>query len=262
MVRLNKTEAGLLWLCGLVAFALVIILVVTLAWFWYKRPPSCPDQPTCPEQVEQHVSSCPQAPSCRAASGKQHCCQCAGDNAPFRESKPGNDVAADLVNNQQIERLITAIESLDFSDHVTETGLRWFLAERMKCGNDLFDMSEFIRFDWRKDELGAEAKAQIENFMDKPRQIKQMQVFGFASPDGEDSRNKGLSQNRINVVVNEIKNVSRICPTCTQAIGEHHRINGIANSRSVVIAACRAARGEDGTDKKPETTAPACPAPD
>lgn len=166
----------------------------------------------------------------------------------------------ELQNNPQVERLIRAVENGSPQYPVTEQRLRSFLAEKTACGKARFEMSDTIRFDWRDSGLNKAAKGQVADFVERSRQVKKLWVFGFASPDGETRHNKELAKKRVQAVVDKIKTEhSYHGYISTNPIGENHPINGIANSRSAVIAACWGEPGEAGTDGNSDTTAPSCP---
>lgn len=163
------------------------------------------------------------------------------------EQQKSHSLKLELENNPQVERLISAVETRIPQYPVTEQRLPSYLAEKTACGNARFDMSDFIRFDWMKSDLDDAAKTQIADFMERSGQVKKLRVFGFASPDGREGHNKGLAEDRANVVMEEIKNRYPACSysdSKIKPIGENHPINGIANSRSAVIVACREQPGE------------------
>ena len=150
----------------------------------------------------------------------------------------------DREDNPWIEELVFA---LSLEDHVTERNARAFIRKEMDCTADdgRFDMSEFIRFDLGKDTLKVAAEEQIATFMNRPGRINRMKIFGFTSPDGDGGHNDSLSVDRAKVVKDEVESKYKgylpagTYDVPTNPIGENHSINGIANSRSVVIAACR-----------------------
>ena len=175
------------------------------------------------------------------------------------EQQKPHSLKLELENNPQVDRLIRAVETRSPQYPVTEQRLTSYLAEKTACDNAGLDMSDFILFGRTKFQLEGAAKGQVAEFMKRNGQIKKLWVFGFASPDGEDGRNKGLAKVRAKAVRNEIKTGhSYSGDIAVKPIGEDHPINGIANSRSVVIAACWATPGEAETAGKPDTTPSSC----
>ena len=137
-------------------------------------------------------------------------------------------------------------------DYVTEGLLRQYITEKMECAKDgrQVHISEFIRFN--RDEANIKAdpanEKKIDNFVSRwagKDGVGRWAVFGFASPDGERTRNNKLSSRRVEAVKGQM------CPSknedeCKAKFGkiefkdsgENHPINGVANSRSAVIAVC------------------------
>ena len=147
----------------------------------------------------------------------------------------------DREDNPWIEELVFA---LSLEDHVTERNARAFIRKEMDCtaAGSRLDMSEFILFELRKNKLSDTAKEQIATFMEKPGQIERLMVLGFTSPDGETGGNTKLSNDRVQAVKNKIKQdygARFFGDIETKPVGENNTINGIANSRSAVIVACR-----------------------
>lgn len=165
----------------------------------------------------------------------------------------------ELQNNPQVDRLIRAVETRSPQYPVTEQRLASYIAGKTACGKARFEMSDFIRFGWKKSKLDEAAKKQIAGFMERNRQARKLWVFGFTSPDGKEGHNKELAKKRVQAVVDKIKTEhSYHGDISTNPIGENHPINGVADSRSVVIAACRGQPDETETGSKPDTTAPSC----
>lgn len=271
---MNKCDKIWLWVVGLVSFAALVMLLLFLSPGVYQvYLIFCEAQATNGDK-KPGVFCCRQT---------RDCCEDTKQKPTCDETKPGDKVTFNPGNNPQVDRLIRAIEGLerqqlvikqqepdslklDLEDNpqvdrliravegrspqypVTEQRLTSYLAERSACGNARFDMSDFILFYRTKSELDKAAKGLVAEFMKRNGQIKKLWVFGFASPDGEDELNKGLAEVRVKAVRKEIQaGRSYSGDIAVKPIGEDHPINGIANSRSVVIAACRAAPGEAET---------------
>ena len=127
------------------------------------------------------------------------------------------------------------------------------ITEKMECSKEdrQVRISKFIRFNRDKAEIGTDPTHErkienIENFVGKwagKDGSVRWTVFGFASPDGEQQKNKNLSKERANAVKDQMCLHSAIdCErpgaTKLECGGENHPINGVANSRSAVIAVC------------------------
>ena len=152
-------------------------------------------------------------------------------------------VILDREDNFWIEELVSG---LSLEDHVTERNARVDILKKMICGNGgRPDMSEFILFKRKSKKLEGMAEEQIAKFMKRPGRMNRMRIFGFTSPDGDGGHNGNLSGGRAEAVKKEVESKYKdYLPAgthnvLTDPIGENHSINGIANSRSAVIAACR-----------------------
>lgn len=285
MASLNKRDTFWLWVVGLVSFAALVMLLLFLSPGVYQlylifceaqstngdRKPGifccrqtldcCEDtrqKPTCDEtkprdEVTFNLGNNPQVDRLiRAIEGLSH------QQLVIKQQGP-DSLKLELENNPQVDQLIRAVETRSPQYPVTEQRLTSYLAEKTACDNAGLDMSDFILFGRTKFQLEGAAKGQVAEFMKRNRQIKKLWVFGFASPDGEDERNKGLAEVRAKAVRNEIKTGhSYSGDIAVKPIGEDHPINGIANSRSVVIAACWATPGEAEKAGKPDTTPSSC----
>ena len=259
MALLNKTDAGLLWLCGLVAFAAILVIVLALCFTANNQSSGCKDEPAC---RNGDTSCCqPDQPPCTdTGSGQPGECG-AGEEAP-REAKFRHEIIVNPEDNPWLGQLIMKLPGLDLRDHVTESRLRAFIPGKLLCKDtQQFDMSGFIHFGWKKAGLNSEAIEKIRRFMDMPGRIEQLWIFSFTSPDGKEDHNDALAKERACVVQKELSKITNRDIT-TRLIVEDNPINGIANSRSVVIAACRVAPGEAETDGNPGMTTPSCSAPD
>ena len=149
--------------------------------------------------------------------------------------------------------LRSLIQQHGHDDPVTESRLRQYVGAEMKCGESMrVEMSKFIHFKKGSDTLVdfPNNRPVITDFIAKNPTSNDWFVFGFASADGEKRINKDLSAKRAKTVKDEIE---RRCssspgserrPNCSnkkiahEGMGERHPINGVANSRSAVIAAC------------------------
>lgn len=80
----------------------------------------------------------------------------------------------------------------------------------------------------------------IKDFLRENLPIKKLYIVGLSSPEGSDSYNKNLSQNRANHIQKQVKSLCSekgiTIDTETIAIGEAHTLNGISDSRSVYLA--------------------------
>lgn len=148
----------------------------------------------------------------------------------------------------------TLIAAYEHGAYVTESLLRQYVAEEMECTEEgqQVHISKFIRFNRDKAEIEANPanKDNLDNFVSRwvgKDGVVGRAVFGFASPDGERKRNNSLSGKRAEAVKD------RMCPPSSnneadckaefgnieiKDSGENHPINGVANSRSAVIAVC------------------------
>ena len=158
--------------------------------------------------------------------------------------------------HSEISRINQDISDLRQHGHdepVTESRLRQYVGAGMKCGESMrVEMSKFIHFKKGSNDLDdfPGNLPAIKDFIGKNPTSNNWFVFGFASADGEKRINKDLSEKRANTVKDEVE---RMCssspssehgPKCSNkkiehaGMGERHPINGVANSRSAVVAAC------------------------
>ena len=215
----------MIWLLGLVAFAAMLVLVLFLSFAGQGLFSACQDQPAC-------------------ENGNTTCCQQTG-------GAWGDTGSARTFLNWM---------GLGPTDRVAESQLYAFIPENLICeDSQQFEVSGFIRFGWRGGELQDKEIKKIHGFMSSPEQIEKLWIFGFASPDGENDHNAWLAERRACAVRQHIPENYR-GQVSIMPIGEDNPINGIANSRSAVIAACRTAPGAVGTSGKPDTAKPQCPA--
>lgn len=144
--------------------------------------------------------------------------------------------------------------SHEHANYITEDLLRTRINEEMACeGGEEARMSGFIRFNRGSanlDDFDANSK-EIENFASKRGQATKWRVFGFASPDGEQRVNKGLSQKRAQAVEKVLCGQLGCSGTSgtkveMKGFSEDHPINGIANSRSAIIAVCTKREASQG----------------
>ena len=200
------------------------------------------------------------------------------------ETSTGN-VLPDAQTNSLIRETLNAIHNA-VEMKVTDETLLEDIENNMNCATGKEPVvSDYIHFSSNASGLDTVAENRIDEFVCRVGgQATKWGVFGHASEPGSDDLNRELSWKRACEVKKQLCNVTDFkceenydpnkpdggyaelkCEDKSVPLfgkGEAHFINGAANSRSVVIAACRAARGEDGTGNKPDTTAPACPAPD
>ena len=123
-----------------------------------------------------------------------------------------------------------------------------FLVPEMACENEApVKMSDLIHFALNRDDIREQQSLQIGLFtLGLNMTDVNLKVFGFASADGIETDNSTLAESRANNVFTEMNRwCQRIvdgCPTFDSAdvvaVGEDHFINGVANSRSAIIAIC------------------------
>ena len=147
------------------------------------------------------------------------------------------------------------IERHEHEDYVTEKLLRPYIVKEMKCSESEVQISGFIRFG--RDEPDPKSASSyfnndpsdrrtIQKFAAEWRKTaKKWKVFGFASLDGAENMNRDLSKKRATAAQVELCSVLGLKskPDCDEKIttakgGEDHPINGVANSRSAIVAVC------------------------
>lgn len=172
-------------------------------------------------------------------------------------SNPGKSLEIEFSQHEEIKGLFgRLIETLDRNQRipqVTERELHASVEQKMGCKTDRLRMSGLILFGNNRSDLRAQAYYEIDSFLNDKATPPDSTVFGFASPDGGRGGNKELARERACKVAN------MVCAVINQDVGhpaetgdpcgcqrvsvivekgEDHFINGIANSRSAVIAAC------------------------
>lgn len=130
--------------------------------------------------------------------------------------------------------------------YIPEELVRARINEEMACdGGGEARISGFIRFNRGSENLSDfDANSEeIKKFVKERGQATKWRVFGFASPDGEQEGNNALAYKRAVVVKNLL--CDKLKPDCAngtkiemKGFSEDHPINGIANSRSAIIAVC------------------------
>ena len=174
--------------------------------------------------------------------------------------EPTVNVKLNPKNNLWIDQLIQSVHDMASIHPVTERELYAHIEDEMNCGGDKLLLYEFLLFNKGKHELSDRARWQIDYFRGKPGSPKSVKVHGFASADGGLAHNQHLASNRACTVAgymcngtgtnnNNVDCAGFADPagmSCNgmniQVIGSHgedHFINGVANSRSAVIAACK-----------------------
>lgn len=190
-----------------------------------------------------------------------------------------DNVVLDAETNSLIRETLAAIRNaVEMKD--TDRKLLEGIKNNMDCGGGKEPVvSDYIHFKSGDSSLGPIAKNRIDEFVCRVGdQATKWRVFGFASESGRQEHNRKLSWKRACEATKRLCGLNDLdCkkydpnkrPTEVQCRdkpvvlfeqGEEHFINGAANSRSVVIAACRAVPGEAGTDGKPDTVIPSCSA--
>ena len=142
-----------------------------------------------------------------------------------------NDSLPDVIADAELERLAR------------------FLAAEMECENEAPDkMSDLIRFARNSDEVREQQSLEIGFFTLRLNSTDaNLKVFGFASAEGIEASNSGLAASRAENVFAEMEQwCGRILDGCPEfdrdsvvvPVGEDHFINGVANSRSAIMAVC------------------------
>ena len=173
---------------------------------------------------------------------------------------PGKNMEIEFRQNEEIkglfERLIETLDRNHRIPQVTEFELHASVEQKMGCKTNQLRMSGLILFGNDKSDLRAQAYYEIDSFLNDKEPPRTTTVFGFASPDGDRGGNKELARERACKVANTVcavidqdqgyfeyqaETIDKCgCPKVGVIVeqGEDHFINGIANSRSAVIAAC------------------------
>ena len=181
-------------------------------------------------------------------------------------AEPKVNVKLSPEDNLWINQLINKMDDLTLIHPVTENKFYSHIQGEIQCETTPPLFSEFLLFKKGKSELDSQVKHKITSFRDKIKGFELAKVHGFASADGQSGHNQELASRRACVVA------ENLCPDkenndydgidCAEFIeeegkdcngmkvqvlashGEDHFINGVANSRSAMIAACvRAASG-------------------
>lgn len=246
----------MIWLLGLVAFAAMLALVLVLCFAANKLFSGCKDESTC----RGGDTSCCQSvhsPYGEKGSGQAGECAAGNESQSPQQVKLQHEVIVRPDYSPWTGQLTMNRPGLDLRDLVTESRLRAFIPGKIICEGRRFEMSGFIHFDRGKDALGGKEIKKIHDFLHGAEQIKKLWLFSFTSPDGETDHNDQLALKRARAVRGEI--LENFQGSISLApMGEDHPINGIANSRSVVIAACWATPGEAEKAGKRDTTPSSC----
>ena len=192
--------------------------------------------------------------------------------------KSASDVVMDTEKNPWIKEMVNALHN---AVEIRGTGerLRADLGKRMGCAADeRLSVSDYIQFASNASSIDAAAKNKINDFVCRVGgQATKWGVFGFASEPGDDKLNRSLSWKRACEVTKQICNASGFdcengpdkegtemkCGDKSVRVfgqGEEHFINGAANSRSAVIAACTAEPDKADAGDEPRAAAPVCTA--
>ena len=184
------------------------------------------------------------------------------------------DVEIDPENNPWINEIINELHNV-IEMLVTDTDLRTEIEEDMVCGNgEKLYVSDYIRFAGGASFIVDSERDKIKNFIcHVGAHATKWSVFGYASEPGSRSSNLELSRERACKVTKHLCNILELdckrnepdkmknekkCGDKSVQIfekGEAHFINGVANSRSAVIAACKA--GQEATQADDELSASA-----
>ena len=197
------------------------------------------------------------------------------------KTSTGN-VLLDAETNSLIRETLSAIHNA-VEVKVTDKRLLAEIERDMKCaeGQQLI-VSDYIRYASDSSFVDTVARDRINDFICRVgNQTSKWEVFGFASEPGSDGRNQELSWKRACEVKKQLCNDPDFdcesnydqenpekgdkelnCGDKSVQLfgkGSAHFINGTANSRSAVIAACFGEADEAGADGNSDTTAPSCP---
>ena len=173
---------------------------------------------------------------------------------------PKQSTEVEFKQNEEIKALFERLMDTGQGNYrippVTESEVQSYVANAMDCDAGRPDMSDFILFENDKSDLRAQAYHKMDVFLEKDHHSSKPTVFGFASADGRRGENMELAGERACTVANVVCAVvnqdygyfarqARTVGNCgcpeVRIIadkGEDHFINGVANSRSAVIAAC------------------------
>ncbi|MDE0156943.1 MAG: hypothetical protein OXS28_15265 [Gammaproteobacteria bacterium] len=210
----------------------------------------------------------------KAVGSPQSCVTDAGKNRGSDSKSPACDVIVTLEEPLWVNNLVKALHGV-VEFYAIDPAIRSDIKEHLKCDNGKhLSVSGLIRFSGGEHSLDGAAKDSIGSFVTRiDRRASRWGVFGFASEAGDAEENRQLSWQRACAVKEHIcKNDadSSLCKldcetypkdrsgrTATRLqclpvegdektyplicfLGEQHFINGVADSRSVVIAACKA----------------------
>ena len=197
------------------------------------------------------------------------------------KTSAGN-VLPDAETNSLIRETLSAIHNA-VEVNVTDKRLLEDIKNNMDCGGGKEPLvSDYIRYASDSPVVDAVARDRINDFVcHVGNQASKWGVFGFASEPGSDDRNRELSWKRACEVKKQLCNApdfdcesnydqekpekgykELICGDKSAQLfgkGKTHFINGAANSRSAVIAACFGEPDEAGADGNSDTTASSCP---
>ena len=181
------------------------------------------------------------------------------------------NVAVDLEKPAWVDDLIKAIHGA-LELHAIDPAIRAEVKEHLKCPDKRLSVSDIIRFPIGEYSLDDPAETgKIDNFVMRiDKRASKWGVFGFASESGGKEGNRKLSWQRACEVTKYIcgkhdcessgidcikypkgkDGKEGVVHTCTtpgnqktefliRFLGEDHFINGVADSRSVVIVACK-----------------------
>ena len=220
--------------------------------------------------------SCAPVAGASPISGGNNKPECQARNCPDpSEGKISTcDLLVDLEKPSWVDDLVKALHGVaDF--YAIDPAIRADVKEHLKCdGGKRLSISGLIRFRGREHSLDDAATDSIDSFVTRiDKQASRWGVFGFASEAGDIEENRKLSLRRACAVkeyickddvasplcklecktypkdkdvVGEAKTGHRCLPADGNKetgdlicfLGEEHFINGVADSRSVVIAAC------------------------
>lgn len=196
------------------------------------------------------------------------------------KTSTGN-VLPDAETNSLIRETLSAIHNA-VEVKVTDKRLLEGIKNNMDCGGGKEPLvSDYIRYASDSPAVDAVARDRINDFVCRVgNRALNWGVFGFASEPGSNNRNQELSWKRACEVKKQLCNDRDFdcasnynqenpekgykelkCGDNSVLLfgkGSAHFINGTANSRSAVIAACFGEPDETGTGSTPGTTVPSC----
>ena len=207
----------------------------------------------------------------KGVSRHQPCLTGADKHPGGNGEAPACDVTVALEKPPWIDDSVEALHgAIEF--YAIDPVIRSHLRRYLNCDNKRLSVPGLIRFQSSEHSLNRDAKVNIDDFVERiDRHKNKWGVFGFASEEGNAGHNRALSWQRACEVTKHIAakhncatnnldcstipdgwemnmHIKHKCPGVNghpnrdfliRFLEEQHFINGVADSRSVVIAACR-----------------------